>query len=228
MLPKVETKEVSVKGNSEIYLEGVILNKGEPKFIECGFLYSMKEEPVIEDVNVQKIVLDPKSSIFNTELSISLGEDIWYIRAYAISEVGVVYGEILKAISPEFFEYLNLPTFTFNNEVYRIYPTLSKMTFSYAEQTCRELNVNGFSDWELPSERMLFYYFKNTEAVEDISIEQYYWTSTEYFTPMIEGEEAVFSHAVILEYIDDDGFRSVNAMPKLKKEEFLVRCVRKD
>ena len=227
MLPKVETMVVEVRNESDILLEGNIQKMGIPKYKECGFLYAKKENITIEDSEVEKVIASRvEGSTFNAEISIELGNDIWYVKAYAINDVGIVYGDALRAVSPSFSEYLNLPSFSFNNQEYKVYATIGEMSYDYAMKRCSELRMGGYTDWVLPTKDELYYMLSNRKEIGDFYSNNYYWSATEYFTSLVEDENAHFAWTVGID--NSYGFESVDYIPKLKEENFYARCIRKN
>ena len=86
------------------------------------------------------------------------------------------------------YDYLILPTFTFNGHTYKVAPSPNEIkTWREANDYCNGLTIGGYSDWRLPTEEELSYMCIEKEsiggfvitAIEGNSIDlSYYWSST--------------------------------------------------
>ena len=214
ILPEVETTSITVKSATSVYMVGTIKSNGDPKYTERGFIYGKIQNPTIDDVSVTKVVAsNTTSNQFEKQVSITLGSSMWYVRAYAKSSAGVVYGKILTMQDPEYSEYLKLPTFDFGGYNYHVYPDMGEMTWQQAISACNGLSYGGYSDWFLPSKYELIAMYQKKTAIGGFSY-TYYWSSTEYNSSKAWGHGFGSGYQYDSDYDKSYGFR--------------VRCVRKD
>ena len=128
------------------------------------------------------------------------------------SSAGTFYGEVLKT-DQEYFLYLELPTFSFSGNLYRVYPDIGAMTWQHAMDACGDLTYGGFTDWYLPSQEELRAMYENKSSIGGFS-GTYYWSSTE-----------CRDGAYYWRFGDDD-FYSSNYYSK--SHTYRVRCIRKE
>ena len=96
-LPEVTTENptnISL-GSGTATFNGTIENVGDPAYTERGFVYGHDHNPVVEDDNKKEVTGNGVGafSIKVTELEINT---TYYIRAYAINEAGIGYGNEIK------------------------------------------------------------------------------------------------------------------------------------
>ena len=96
-LPEVTTENptnISL-GSGTATFNGSIENVGDPAYTERGFVWGHDHNPAVEDDNKKEVTGngDGAFSIKVTELEINT---TYYIRAYAINEAGVGYGNEIK------------------------------------------------------------------------------------------------------------------------------------
>ena len=74
---------------------GTIVDVGDPAYTERGFVYGHDHNPTVEDDNKKEVTGNGEGafSIKVTELEINT---IYYIRAYAVNEAGIGYGNEIK------------------------------------------------------------------------------------------------------------------------------------
>lgn len=177
IMPEVVTGEVEFKSSTLFVFNGEITNVGDPAYTERGFVYGTMLIPTIDN-SANKVVADGTiAGVFNASASVDAGK-IYYMRAYAISPAGVVYGDVLEVIEPEFKEYLALPTFQHGGKIYRVYPDLgSCMTWTQAYDACESLTFGGYSDWSLPTKEILNSMYLNKDNIGGFD-DYHYWSST--------------------------------------------------
>lgn len=89
-LPILSATTVAVEdGSAEAKFSAQIVSESNGEVSECGFCYSTNAQPDITDVKVQCDVSPTFSYVAN---SLKVGTR-YYVRAYAINEKGVAYGE---------------------------------------------------------------------------------------------------------------------------------------
>ena len=212
ILPEVETTSVTLMSETKAYFIGKILKSGDPTYTERGFIYGTMQNPTIDDVSVTKVVAsNTTSNQFEKQVPITLGSSMWYVRAYAKSSAGVVYGKILTMQDPEYSEYLKFPTFDFGGYNYHVYPDMGAMTWQLAISACNGLSYGGYSDWFLPSKYELNAMYQKKTAIGGFSL-ACYWSSTESSS----------------NYAWNQGFSYGTQYDDGKSYSLRVRCVRKD
>lgn len=86
-LSKVTTTCVENQGTVSFSSE--VLSAGNGTLCECGFVYSKNENPTISD---GKVACDDKEKLSATINGLTVG-DRYYVRAYAINQIGTAYSE---------------------------------------------------------------------------------------------------------------------------------------
>jgi hypothetical protein len=179
--PQVETVSWTYTSTTTVYLIGKITNVGDPEYTERGFIYATIQYPTLDDASVTKVVVAKNSSTqFEKEVSISnLSSVTYYLRAYVKSSAGTFYGEVLKT-TQEYFSYLQLPTFSFSGNLYRVcYDDIGNMEWQQAMDACDDLTYYGFTDWYLPSKSELAAMYDQKLSIGGFS-NNYYWSSSEF------------------------------------------------
>ena len=213
VMPEVETISVEFESVTSSYVIGKITHVGDPEYIERGFIYGTMQTPMIDDDAVTKVVVAKNTSDqFEKQITnANWGNQLWYIRAYAISSAGVSYGEIKIVHNPEYAKYLKLPTFDFGGYLYRVYPDMGEMKWSQAINACEGLSYGDYDDWYLPSKEEL-----NAMYQERLSIggffNAWYWSSTRRNTYYAYYQDFTDGSISFEEYADT----------------YRVRCIRKE
>ena len=180
IMPEVATISVEYRSSTSAYFIGKITNIGDPEYTERGFIYGTMQIPVIDNESISKVVVAKNTSAqFEKEITnANFGNQVWYIRAYAMSDGGIVYGEIKTIQDPEYIEYLKLPTFDFAGYLYHVYPDMGAMTWSQAISACNRLSYGGYDDWYLPNEEELNEMYQKKTEIGGFGTNTY-WSSTE-------------------------------------------------
>ncbi|WP_286156510.1 carboxypeptidase regulatory-like domain-containing protein, partial [Parabacteroides goldsteinii] len=90
-LPQVsiqETTDINVSAGMAM-LHGTVVNVGDPVYTERGFVYGTVSNPTVEATKV--IVTGNGSGAFSAAISDLSFNQTYYVRAYAMSEAGIVY-----------------------------------------------------------------------------------------------------------------------------------------
>lgn len=88
-VPSVETGKVSSITQTSAVVAGRVVNDGGMPVIERGICWSAENIPTIADNHISSEMNEPSFSLTITGL---LAETTYYVRTYAINEVGVGYG----------------------------------------------------------------------------------------------------------------------------------------
>ncbi len=211
IMPEVTTISATVQDAEHIYLIGNIVAVGDPEYIERGFIYGTMSTPMIDDANVTKVSVAKTSSVqYEKQVTINgVGSNSLYIRAYAKSEAGIVYGNILE-ITPETFAYMALPTFIHDNATYRVHPEFDfVMTWYEANALCSSLTYGGFSDWFVPEKSQLVTMYLKRMEITGFYLTASYWSCSKggamdaYVVDFSDGDQWTVS------YYDDERVRCV-------------------
>ena len=179
VLPEVETISVEFESVTSSYVIGKITHIGDPEYTERGFIYGTMQTPMIDDDAVTKVLVAKNTSAqFEKQITnANWGNQLWYIRAYAISSAGVSYGEIKIVHNPEYAEYLKLPTFDYSGYLYHVYPDMGAMTWAQAIDACEGLSYSGYDDWYLPDKEELNAMYEQKSSIGGF-FNAWYWSST--------------------------------------------------
>lgn len=162
---KVETLAVTDIGKDHATLNARIVSSGSPQYSEKGFVYSKSSDPTLDNC-IKRIPVN--SSQFATtidELELNIG---YYVRAYAIHDLYLVYGNTVS------FE---------TNDGYKKYGSLYVQLTDVGQggviamdEACRNSRVGGLSGWRLPSLSELGYLYQNRNTIGGFR-SGYYWSS---------------------------------------------------
>lgn len=213
ILPEVETTSVTLMSETKAYFIGKILKSGDPAYTERGFIYGTMQNPTIDEVSVTKVIAsNTTSAIFEKEVTnVNFAHGKYYVRAYAKSSAGVVYGKIITMQDPEYADYLALPTFIYSGRTYHVYPDMGSLAWTTAVSACEALTYAGYDDWYLPNKSELNAMYINKSEIGGFSSTRY-WSSTEYLS----------------DYAWEQGFYNGNQNFYSKSYTYSVRCVRRD
>ncbi len=92
VVPSVTTLNVVVEG-STVTLGGIVTATGGADIVERGVVWSNNENPTVSD---NKKVIGKGIGNFSTTISGLSPSDMYYVRAYAINDIGISYGEQIK------------------------------------------------------------------------------------------------------------------------------------
>lgn len=204
--PVVQTLDVVKISETSASFNCNIVNAGSPSFYECGIIYGNFYYPSIEDatkVSVKKQGIGKYSVIADNLVE----GDYYSYCAYAISESGVVYGEVqhFKAGSPYYtkYEYANIMVCK---------EDLGELDWETANNQCMNLVLAGYDDWYLPTILDLAFMVSNRSEIG--GLKGCYWSSTSHYT------RDTYQHREIGTYICDESYHQVS-------ERLKVRCVRR-
>ena len=171
-LPQVKTLAItdeSKEYNSAV-LHGEIVSAGLPAYTERGFVYSdTYESPTIYD---SKFIVSG-SGVGTFEYRVSLTSDkAYYVRAYAKSSKGVVYGDVVK-LFPNYYELKAAGIAVQPNDITKG----KRVAWSDADSMCENSTYEGFTDWRLPTLDELRSMYEDQDAIGGF-IGSYYFSST--------------------------------------------------
>jgi len=168
----VTTQEITdinyEKGSATLH--GTIVSIGEPGYTERGFVYGTSPNPTIDD---NKITKSGNSTGAYSLYVTNLPTDVtFHVRAYAINEAGVAYGNDV-CVSSEFITLQAAKLMVQTKD-------LGKVTWSSAKSMCESSIVGGYTDWRLPTKDELMILYNNKEKIGgfDDTYTGSYWSSS--------------------------------------------------
>ena len=205
--PIVLTKNVNYETNNSITLNGSISFAGDPAYTERGFVIGKMKNPTIENDDKHIVKSGSGSSDYSINVSGYATGDTYYVRAYAINEVGISYGDNVEMVI--------FTRFVYKGQTYMVAPDLEhKYDWYSAQVACEDLQYGGYIDWYLPSKEELNYmYILKSEIGGFYSfMNSWYWSSTEYNSDRVW---------------EQDFYDGQQSHPS-KSSSNRVRCVRRD
>ena len=158
-LPVVKTNDATDvdKEHDIAVLHGEIIDNGIPSYTEKGFVYSeIYESPTIYD---SKIVVDGGESGLYEYRSTELSSDRqYYVRAYAINDKGVAYGDVIILFEKNWVE---LPEI--NIAVQK--EDIGQSGWDNINRMCENSTVEGYTDWRLPTMDELYVIYNNRDMI---------------------------------------------------------------
>lgn len=176
-LPRVSTIDVLNSDFSEgtATFVGEVTFVGEPEYFERGFVYGILPEPTIND---NKVVANGVGETGKySKYVTNLPKTTFYIRAYATSEEGTVYGNEIK-VDCGWIELKNVGIAVQKED-------LGYCDWETANIMCKNSTLGGYTDWRLPTKAELTYIYNNQEKIGGFTVQSgkdrsKYWTSTYY------------------------------------------------
>jgi len=94
---KVITSNVNYISSNSAFLEAEVLKYGGNSSNERGFVYGTTQNPTLTNT---RIIVDAGNGTFSTPISSLNASTTYYVRAYAITNNGTVYGNQVSFITP--------------------------------------------------------------------------------------------------------------------------------
>lgn len=179
-LPSVSTLPVTDITETTAVLHGKIESVGIPAYTERGFVYSsVFYNPTINEEKV--VVAGNGTGEFSANLSGLQDSVAYYVRAYAISSEGIVYGKSLSFMPCE-PNYIILPSAGIMVQKNDINAT--ELDYDEVETLCKSSTVGGFVDWRIPTIDELAILYINKDLIGGFANwslydNNYYWSSSE-------------------------------------------------
>ncbi|MDE6007637.1 MAG: DUF2012 domain-containing protein [Muribaculaceae bacterium] len=168
-LPKVATLDVVNVDFSAgtATFRGEILFAGHPEYTERGFVYGTLPEPTVND---NKVIANGvgETGKFSKYVT-GLPKTTYYIRAYAISSAGTVYGEE-KCIESGWIEIPSAGIAVQKED-------LGQGDWDTADAMCKNSTLGGYTDWRLPTKEELMVLYNNRNMIGGFK-NQSYWSSS--------------------------------------------------
>ena len=175
VLASVQSKEVTnvdLDSGSATF-NGTIVDEGDPAYTERGFVYGTFRNPTIED-DTKQIATGSGTGDFSANVRELVMDTTYYIRAYAINEVGVAYGDEITlnfAIPP----YVTLP----DSNLVVAKEDAGTAPWENAIEMCNSSTLAGLTDWRLPSISELLTLYANKDYIGGFK-DSSYWSSSTY------------------------------------------------
>ena len=100
----------------------------------------------------------------------------YYVRAYAMNDDGISYGESVSFYSGE-QDYVILQDAGLMVQRY----DLGDVNWKSAKLLCENSTVGGYNDWRLPTIDELGVLYNNREYIGNFDLDSYYWSSSEAY-----------------------------------------------
>lgn len=143
-LPTITTTNITKNGKTFLS-GGNVTDDGGSTVLERGICYGTFPHPDLS--TTYSHTSDGTGTGYYTSTIGSSVRGIVYVRAYATNANGTSYG---NEVSVD-LDYLSLPTFIYNEKIYRVAPNApNTMLWGDANTYCYGLYLYGYSDWRLP------------------------------------------------------------------------------
>lgn len=135
--PLIKTDSTIQLTTTSYTLYGTLLNTGGEPITEMGFCWSINDTPSIHD-NI--IIATTQNSIFNATIQGLVGGTKFHMRAYAINQSGIGYGNILTVFTPTSIEYFTTNKYITNQD-----------TVVYQLKSIKKVSGIGSADFKIES-----------------------------------------------------------------------------
>lgn len=220
-LPVVETTDPGDNVTTDrITTGGQVLDDGGFPIAERGVVYSTLPHPTIETAT--KVTSGNGTGYFTAVIydgDMDVFLHAYYIRAYAINENGIAYGNEIMVDKAGIAEYETLSTFVFQGVTYKLSKDLGAMKLDDAYQACSVLKFGGYYDWYLPSFDELVAAFEQCRE-QAASPMGNGWYKTDYYWSSTYNGNGYYSVVAYTQY-------SYKAISQYKTNNYRVRAVRK-
>ena len=210
VLASVMTKLVSnVNPDSEsasATFNGTIVDEGDPAYTERGFVYGTVHNSTVED-DTKKVATGSGTGDFSVNVSELEFGTVYYIRAYAINDKGVAYGNEITLNFEDYLPYVTVP----GTNLIAAKEDAGVGSWKTAMSMCEHCVVAGFSDWRLPTYSELEILYTNKNYIGGFK-PGWYWSST-----------TVGNSSELAWYLD---FSNGLGYSNYKSNSLYVRCVR--
>lgn len=177
-LPSVTTLNATNVAESTATLNGRIDYEGDPTYTERGFVYSSSyPNPTVDDPSTAtiKAVVSGTSKEFSANIAGLTDATSYYVRAYAISSAGAVYGEAIEFSHKDYVELRS------DGIMVQKYDISSGATWEEANTLCKSSKLGGYSDWHLPTCGEAYALYENRSLL-NLNTSIYYWLSEPYYS----------------------------------------------
>lgn len=226
VLASVETMpatDVNTEAKTAV-LHGKVISVGNPPYTEKGFVVSTKyENPTIDDKKIS--VTGSGGGSYEYRYSGFSTSEISYVRAYAINNKGVAYGETVILFDPSFFE--SDEFYILKNDGLAVQKSdIGKGEWSSINRMCQSSTVGSYSDWRLPSVNELSLIYLYRDRINGITVGQYNSTidyNCCYWSCDVTGSSGLYGTTYWWVYF---GSSSASPIQSHTFEHLKGRCVR--
>ncbi len=168
-LPTVETVGLTAMTSNSFTCKCNVKSQGKAIVTERGICWSTNI-PTIEDQITQ---FGGGEGVYScTVTNLDFVNTTYYVRAYAINEYGVAYGEPVEVNSSR-MAYFSLPTMEYGGYTYHIHPDMGGMQWQQGYEACENLVAYGFDDWFMPNKEEMLAIAEKDTILQQSYI---YWT----------------------------------------------------
>lgn len=172
-LPVVTTLQVTDIGETVAVLHGFVEEEGIPAYTERGFVHSTTFSNPTVEASDKVIASGNGIGEFEAALTgLTTGVE-YYVRAYAMNDDGIAYGESIS-FRPLHPDYVILEDAGLMVQRY----DLGSVDHSSANLLCENSTVGGYTDWRLPTREELGVLYNNREYIGNFNLDGTYWSST--------------------------------------------------
>lgn len=172
-LPVVTTLQVTDIGETVAVLHGFVEEEGIPAYTERGFVHSTTFSNPTVEASDKVIASGNGIGEFEAALTgLTTGVE-YYVRAYAMNDDGIAYGESIS-FRPLHPDYVILEDAGLMVQRY----DLGSVDHRSANLLCENSTVGGYTDWRLPTREELGVLYNNREYIGNFNLDGTYWSST--------------------------------------------------
>lgn len=173
VFPTVETIGITKISENSFTCHCNVISQGNAPVTERGICWATNV-PTISDH--KKVCGSGEGEFFCTveNADINIITTTYYVRAYAINNYDIGYGEAIEINSSK-LAYFSLPSFSYGGYTYHIHPDLGGMQWEQGNSACENLIAYGFDDWYLPNKEELL---AVAEMTDELKKGYEYWTSS--------------------------------------------------
>ena len=205
VLSTVRMLDVQPQGPNSMVFNAEIMNVGNPKYVECGFVYSTKSKPTIDNCMRQLLAPMSDTNIYSYVANGLEKGQTYYVRAYIINVDQISYSN-----NEVEFTVIDLPTFEYAGALYYVYPSIDNVDWYQAFAVCDGLTYYGYDDWYMPNYNELNAMYAQRNSIGGFGNDPY-WTN-------VDGDMAYCIH-----FSWSGGTGNYE-----KSRENNVRCIRKN
>ena len=172
----LNTLKVSSITATTAVLTGEIIEDGYPKYYERGIVFSEQMMPTVEQTLQRLTATMTADSIYSCQaVGLTLGKT-YYVRAYAVNEVGTAYSSNQISFTTKEPDYIVIDDLGI--AVQR--EDIGCGSYSSMKTLCEGSKMGGFTDWRLPTISELSALYKLRDKIGGFKTSGTYWASTFY------------------------------------------------
>ena len=173
ILSTVRMLNVQPQGPNSMVFNAEIMNIGDPKYVECGFVYSTKSKPTIDNCVRQLLAPTNDTNIYSYVANGLEKGQTYYVRAYIINVDQISYSN-----NEVEFTMIDVPTFEYAGALYYVYPSIDNVDWYQAFAICDGLTYFGYADWYMPNYNELNAMYAQRNSIGGFGNNPY-WTNVD-------------------------------------------------